>query len=494
MSRADIIIRRNSVDGDEIKYFRVISDAPGRIYLNDGTTMVMNGGFVTASAATAGLRFKPNPNANGSYSIQAQAALTPTADGVGGEYATARILINPVADAPQITDTTVNEGEQSSSGLVITPNSADGAEVSHFRIANIVGGRLFLNDGVSGVLIGQYITAAQAAAGLRFSAPAISLSDGYIEVQAATGTSPTLTSATKTKGNVRVNDLTPPQLILPYDMILQSYTDSGTQLQYTATANDIRDGDVAIACDKVSGIVLPVGSHTVQCQARDARGNTATGSFQVIVQKIAPAVQLASIGAVSGNDVVLNWNLNPVMNEPYLYEVQRRAMPTGEWLTVKNNFGERTATIRSIGEVNYAFRVRAYLAGGAAGEWSNTVSTTIDETPPPISAWMNRGTGTGQSAEGTSNPRVRLTLQSGTNDPAVMWRWSQDGVTFSSWQSYQSKNEITLSGNDGYKEIRIEARDKVGNVGVAHTGIILNRDTYNGYRISRCTRLSQKCN
>ena len=65
--------------------------------------------------------------------------------------ASAPLIITPVADAPRISTTSVDEGTQSSSGLVVLPNSNDGVEVSHFRIAAIIGGTLYLRDGVTTV-------------------------------------------------------------------------------------------------------------------------------------------------------------------------------------------------------------------------------------------------------------------------------------------------------------------------------------------------------
>jgi hypothetical protein len=118
-------------------------------------TPVLNGGFIPASAASAGLRFRPNPNIYGNYVFQAQAALSPTVEGIGGDVASAPIIITPVADTPRITTTSVDEGAQSTSGLVILPNSNDGAEVSHYRIAAVIGGTLYLHDGVTTVNVGQ---------------------------------------------------------------------------------------------------------------------------------------------------------------------------------------------------------------------------------------------------------------------------------------------------------------------------------------------------
>jgi alpha-tubulin suppressor-like RCC1 family protein len=483
LSRADIVITRNAVDGDEIRFFRVITNAPGRIYLTDGVTAVLNGGFITASAASAGLRFRPNPNIYGNFVFQAQAATSPTVEGIGGDVASAPIIITPVADTPRISTTSVDEGTQSSSGLVILPNSNDGTEVSHYRIAAIIGGTLYLRDGVTTLNVGQYITAAQGVEGLRFTPPPASMGNGQVDVQASIGANPLYTTNTRASAYVTVNDKTPPALLLPYDMILDAYYDSGSAVSFSVTASDLRDGDVTVTCDKNSGIMLPVGVHTITCTATDRSGNTASEGFTVIIQKVVPAVQLSSVDAVSGRDVPLRWSLATPINQTYKYEVQRRALPSGEWMTVVRELTARDTTIRTIGELNYAFRVRAYLNDSTVGAWSNVVNTTIDETPPQIQAWINRGVSTARSAEVTTSNRVRISMQTGGGDPAVMWRWSEDGISFSGWQSYASRSDIVLSAGDGYKEVRIEARDRVGNVTTTFTGIIVNTTIPNMYSV-----------
>ncbi|MFM2308420.1 MAG: hypothetical protein RLY87_540, partial [Chloroflexota bacterium] len=484
MGRPDIVITKNAMDGDEIRYFRLVSNAPGRFYLNDGVTMVLNGGFVSAAAATNGIRFRPNPNVFGSYTIQAQAATSPTVEGVGGEAASAQILITPVADVPRITGTTVAEGGMSTSGLIVLPNAADGAEVTHFRIANVVGGTLFLADGMSSLSVGQFITVAQGAAGLKFAAPLASMGNGMVEVQAATAPALTAVTTTRATALISITDNTAPDILVPYDMILDAYTDTGTRVDFTVSAEDLRDGSVPVRCSYVSGVFLPVGTHTITCTASDRAGNSSSASFIVIVQKIAPSVTLSPIDTVSGQNVSLRWALVVETGQSYRYDVQRRVMPSGEWMMVAQNVSERSATVRSIGELVYAFRVRATLADGTTGPWSNVVNTVIDETAPTVSAWINRGQATLVGAEVTTSSRVRLTLQNSDADPATMVRWSEDGITYTSWIPYRSINDVALSAGDGYKELRIEARDRVGNVTTTYAGIIVNTTVADAYGVT----------
>jgi hypothetical protein len=56
----------------------------------------------------------------------------------------------------------------SASGLVISRNEIDGVEVTHFRITEINGGDLFLNDGTSPIANDKFITVAEGQKGLKF--------------------------------------------------------------------------------------------------------------------------------------------------------------------------------------------------------------------------------------------------------------------------------------------------------------------------------------
>ena len=74
-----------------------------------------------------------------------------------------------VADTPLVTNATTNEDTQTTSGLIITRNAADGAGVMFFKITNITGGTLYLNNGSTVIPNDTFITIADGAAGLKFT-------------------------------------------------------------------------------------------------------------------------------------------------------------------------------------------------------------------------------------------------------------------------------------------------------------------------------------
>ncbi|PYR71971.1 MAG: hypothetical protein DMF86_24840, partial [Acidobacteria bacterium] len=74
---------------------------------------------------------------------------------------------------------------QTTSGLVISRNAADGAEVTHFKVTAISGGTLFQHDGSTAIAAGDFITFAQASAGLAFTPAPNSSATGHVTIRAS---------------------------------------------------------------------------------------------------------------------------------------------------------------------------------------------------------------------------------------------------------------------------------------------------------------------
>ena len=125
--------------------------------------------------------------AAGSFNVQE--STTANATGLGGPIATAIVTVNGGLNQPSVTNATTFDNTQTTSGLVITPNAADTAVVTYFEITNITGGTLYLNDGVTQVTEGEFITAAQGAAGLTFMPAPNSLASGSFTVEESTSSS-----------------------------------------------------------------------------------------------------------------------------------------------------------------------------------------------------------------------------------------------------------------------------------------------------------------
>ena len=165
-----LVISRNAADGAEVTHFKITGITNGTLFQNDGTTPINNGDFITFAQGNAGLKFTPAANffGNGSFTRPGVDRATTTAAWAAATV-DATITVNAVADTPSVTNATTNEDTQTTSGLVISRNAADGAEVTHFKITNITNGTLFQNNGTTPINNGDFITFAQGNAGLKFT-------------------------------------------------------------------------------------------------------------------------------------------------------------------------------------------------------------------------------------------------------------------------------------------------------------------------------------
>jgi hypothetical protein len=99
--------------------------------------------------------------------------------------------------------------------------------------------------------------------------------------------------------NVTVRDTTPPVLALPLEVTAEATSAAGADVTYAVSATDLVDGSVAVQCTPVSGSTFALGTTTVNCSSSDTRGNTATDSFDVLVQDTTPP-QVISVTATPG--------------------------------------------------------------------------------------------------------------------------------------------------------------------------------------------------
>ena len=85
-------------------------------------------------------------------------------------------------------------------------------------------------------------------------------------------------------------DGTPPVLSLPPTRYNEANGPQGAVASYSISASDSGGALLpsALSCDHSSGSLFPLGQTTVTCSVTDSAGNTATGTFLVIVQDTTP--------------------------------------------------------------------------------------------------------------------------------------------------------------------------------------------------------------
>ncbi|MAE67175.1 MAG: hypothetical protein CMJ18_23185, partial [Phycisphaeraceae bacterium] len=171
---------------------KATKNAPGDVFVAFGGEELApaTGGLLANDSDVDGDALQVNTTpvmgpANGNLVLRADGTFTYTPDpaffgldtftyevsdgNTGTAQETASITVNPIADTPAVTGATTNEETQSTSGLVISRNVDDGAEVTHFKITNILNGSLFQSNGTTAITAGDFITFAEGNTGLKFT-------------------------------------------------------------------------------------------------------------------------------------------------------------------------------------------------------------------------------------------------------------------------------------------------------------------------------------
>src|SRR2546428_3234396 len=165
------------------------NDSPGPAN-ESGQTLVVktvsNAVGGTVSILGGNVVFTPTADYNGAASFQYTVEDNGTTNGVAdpktSAAATVSFHLTPVADTPSVTNATTNAKRQTTSGLVISRNPADGPEVTHFKITGITGGTLLKHDGTTVIHNGDFITFAEGTAVTKFTP---GTSNGSFMVQAS---------------------------------------------------------------------------------------------------------------------------------------------------------------------------------------------------------------------------------------------------------------------------------------------------------------------
>ncbi|HEX8889752.1 MAG TPA: cadherin-like domain-containing protein, partial [Pyrinomonadaceae bacterium] len=270
---------------------------------------------VTGSGATRNLAITPVADAN--TPSNGTATITVTVTATNGQTATDTFVltVNPVADTPSVTGASTFVNLQTSSGLVISRNGADGAEVGFFKITNIQNGTLFKNDGTTQISNGSFITFAEGNAGLKFTPTTDSTASGSFDVQgsidnagtglsagAATATITVSKSGTTTTVTSSMNPSFTNQTVTFTATVASStayagpptgnvdFFDNGSVTPITGCSARPLDGSGVATCQTNA---LSVGNHTITATYNgDAAFNPSNGSLNTNPQVVNPSLSL----------------------------------------------------------------------------------------------------------------------------------------------------------------------------------------------------------
>lgn len=199
---------------------------------------------------------------------------------------------------------------------------------------------------------------------------------------------------------VTVQDKTPPTLSMPSDVTVQATSPSGAVVTFTASATDLVDGSVPVACTPTSGSTFPSGATTVICSAADKAGNVASASFKVTVSPTSTATITVKLLDSKGNGV------SGAFVQYY----------SGGWKSLGNT-GSDGAVSMALVPGTYNFQI-SY--GGASQQKSQNVGTNPNVVFQTVQVHSDSGKCTGYNAGGWRTFTQDMELLPGT----YMFRFS----------------------------------------------------------------------
>jgi len=95
---------------------------------------------------------------------------------------------------------------------------------------------------------------------------------------------PWMTGSVVVGGTSTPADTVPPQVLVPDDITIQTEDQNGASATFNPQAIDNIDELITPTCSPASGSVFAIGTTEVVCTATDSSGNTASNSFNVIIE------------------------------------------------------------------------------------------------------------------------------------------------------------------------------------------------------------------
>jgi hypothetical protein len=223
------------------------------VTINSGTgsndaAVSFTGSISAVNLALDGMTFTPSTHSYGSAGI----AVTAT-EGTNTASGSVALTVNRIAHTSSVTGATTLENQQTTSGLVITPNALDANVAGYFQITGIAGGTLYQDDGVTPINDGDFITFAQGHAGLLFTPAANSPADGSFTIQAALSATDAGLGGSMATATIAVH--APPVVTLDSATLVYTQSQPAQSIDPSLTVTDPKSNTLAGATVDVVGNV-----------------------------------------------------------------------------------------------------------------------------------------------------------------------------------------------------------------------------------------------
>ncbi|MCX6807139.1 MAG: fibronectin type III domain-containing protein [Candidatus Berkelbacteria bacterium] len=269
----------------------------------------------------------------------------------------------------------------------------------------------------------------------------------------------------------------------------QLYTDT-TSVDLTLSASDIGGSGVyqmrlsnngtdwlafeAYSTSKSWDLTSEDGTKTVYVQYKDNATNTSSIYSDSIIYDGTPPGTTTPSATSPTNDTTPTWSWEAAVDtggsEIEGYYVKIGTTSGGSQILSETSIGDvlnYTPTVLSQG--TYYLSVKAKDNAGNSGNYTSSSALILDTTAPSGSVIINAG------AAATASTSVNLTLSATDTGGAELskMRFSNDNLTYSSWEDYGVGKTWILSDGDGTKSVYVQYNDTVGNVSTAYSDVII---------------------
>jgi len=162
-----------------------------------------------------------------------------------------------------------------------------------------------------------------------------------------------------------------------------------------ASATDVVDGTVPVTCTPASGATFALGPTTVTCTATDAAGNTATGTFAVLVRDTTPPALSLSDGMDRypvDAGISIKATATDIVSGSVAPTCKLKQEATGTVTTVPCSYAADAWSLGALGQ--YTFLASATDAAGKTAEASFTfrVAATYSSVSNLTKQWSSKAT------------------------------------------------------------------------------------------------------
>jgi hypothetical protein len=217
------------------------------------------------------------------------------------------------------------------------------------------------------------------------------------------------------------------------------------------------------ATSKVWTLSSGDGSKTVYARYKDNAGNISSSAIDtIILDTTPPNVSVSALGAYQASlTFSVSWSGTDATSGIANYDVQFRDGTSGTWTDWITATTALSATFTGQDNHAYAFRARAWdNVDNVSAYSSGDAQTTVDVTAPTPGDLIINGGALTTTALNVTLSLLATDITSGV----AMMSFSNDGSTWSEWQSYATHASWSLLSGDGVKTVYARFRDAAGNV------------------------------